>query len=92
MADAIGNSNLTQESFSSHVYTLDLPRVEEAIAGLQTEFGLPDADLSLLNKALSTLPARWQRKEDLYATTLKSVLEAARAPTTHVSCNCSVLF
>lgn len=91
MADAIGNSNLTQESFSSHIYTLDLPGVEEATAAVQTEFGLPDADLLLLNKALSTLPARLRRKEELYATTLNSILEVARAPTMHVSCNCSIV-
>ena len=85
MADAL--SNLTQESFSSHVYTMDLPGVDRAVAAIQTEFGLPDADLTLLNKAVSTLSTRLRRKEDLYITTLNSVLDVARAPTTHVRWN-----
>lgn len=83
MTDAL--SNLTQESFSSHVYTLDLLGVDEAISAIQMEFGLPDAELTLLNEAVSTLPNRLRRKEDLYSTTLNSVLDVARAPTTHVS-------
>jgi hypothetical protein len=77
-------SNLTPESFSSHLYTLDLSGVDRAVGAIQTEFGLPDVDLLLLNRAVSTLPTRLRRKEDLYLTTLNSVLEVARAPTTHV--------
>lgn len=88
MADAL--SNLTQESFSNHVYTLEFPGVDKAVATIQTEFGLPDADLSLLDKAVTTLPIRLKRKEELYTSTLDSVLEVARAPTTHVSYNINV--
>ncbi|KAF8587289.1 ARM repeat-containing protein [Ramaria rubella] len=81
MADILGN--LTPESFSSHVYSLDTPGVDEAIRLVRQQFGLSDVDLPLLDKAISTLPARLQRKEALYASTLNSVLELARAPTTH---------
>jgi proteasome activator subunit 4 len=82
MTDAL--SNLTPESFSAHVYSLDTPGVDDAITVVQSEFGLSDTDLPLLEQATSKLLTRLHRKEELYENTLTSVLEVACNSTTHV--------
>jgi hypothetical protein len=63
---------------------MELPSVDAAISATQFEYGLPDSQLPLLNKAMSTLNPRLQNKDKIYETMLNSALKVAGAPTTHV--------
>jgi len=76
--------SLTSEILSTHILTMDLPTVDVAVAEVQNEFGLPDDQLDLLEKALRTLPNRVKQKEAAYLTNVSSILEVANAPATHV--------
>ncbi|KAF8527908.1 ARM repeat-containing protein [Hysterangium stoloniferum] len=81
LIEALGN--FTPEGFATHTYTMELPNVDTAISAIQLEYGLPDSQLPLLSKSMSTLNPTLLCKEKTYETMLKSALEVARAPTTH---------
>lgn len=84
-------NNFSPEALSSHVYTMDIPKVDATLRVIQEDFELPDCKLILLDKAMSKVGPRLARKEQVYSTTLSGILNIATDPSTHVR-NCYCFF
>ncbi|GJJ09464.1 hypothetical protein Clacol_003687 [Clathrus columnatus] len=76
-------NNMSPETLSSHIYTMDMLGVDASLAVVQADFEIPDSRLTLLNKAMSTLTARLKRKEEVYFTIVNGILDIANDPSTH---------
>ncbi|KAJ6501707.1 hypothetical protein C8R47DRAFT_1108448 [Mycena vitilis] len=76
-------SHLREESGHTEAYSLEVERLEDALASLETELPSPVIDQRLLNEAAVKSLVRTSRRSEAYTAMVTSILEVATRPKTH---------
>jgi proteasome activator subunit 4 len=76
-------AHLPEEAINTDSGILDIPRVEDALLQLSSEFSPSFIDKTVLAKALAKSPARIAKRAAMYNQTVSMILEIASRPTTH---------
>ncbi|KAF7339947.1 hypothetical protein MVEN_01912400 [Mycena venus] len=76
-------AHLREESAHTEAYSLNIERLEDAVASLETEFSPSVGNQKLLEEAATKSLVRISRRNEGYTTMMASILEVARRPKTH---------
>ncbi|KAF5356022.1 hypothetical protein D9756_004202 [Leucocoprinus leucothites] len=76
-------SLFNEHTIHSEAYTMETPRVDEALRDLEDEFSENFIDRKLLEEAVQKGRTRFEQRNKIYHSTVSGILEVATKPTTH---------